>query len=332
MAALYRIETAAMASVLIPVPRCDFDPTEVAVSWQVLTRLGHEVVFATPAGEAAAADELMVSGEGLDPWGWVPGLRRLAVVGRALRANSDARSAYALMQGSEEFRNPLAWESVALQDLDGLLLPGGHRARGMRSYLESERLKQLVVCAFDRDIPVGAICHGVLLAARSIDPESGRSVLYGRRTTALTWELERTASRVARVSRFWDPGYYRTYRELEGQPPGYMSVQAEVTRALARPDDFLEVDPSEANARRRRGGRSRDSLEDPRPAFVVQDGRYTSARWPGDTYTFARRFAESLDTVTQNAPTLPTGGQTSTASARTFPPHRAGVKAARRAQ
>ena len=283
-----------MASVLIPIPRCDFDPTEVAVSWEVLTRLGHDVVFATPGGEAAAADELMITGEGLDPWGWVPGLRRVALVGRALRANADARSAYARMQSSTEFGNPLAWESVGLEGVDGLLLPGGHRARGMRSFLESDHLKALVVSAFHREIPVGAICHGVLLAARSVDPETGKSVLYGRRTTALTWELERTAWRVARVSRFWDPGYYRTYREHRGQPPGYMSVQGEVTRALARAEDFLDVDPSEADAKVRRGGRSRDSFEDPRPAFVVQDGAYTSARWPGDAHTFARRFAESL--------------------------------------
>ena len=31
-----------MARVLIPIPRRDFDPTEVAVSWEVLTGLGHE--------------------------------------------------------------------------------------------------------------------------------------------------------------------------------------------------------------------------------------------------------------------------------------------------
>ena len=36
---------------------------------------------------------------------------------------------------------------------------------------------------------VGAICHGVLVAARRIDPATGASVLRGRRTTALTWQL-----------------------------------------------------------------------------------------------------------------------------------------------
>ena len=236
----------------------------------------------------------MLTGEGLDPWGWVPGLRKVALVGRVLGANADARAAYAHMRSSEEFQRPVSWESAELEAVDGLILPGGHRARGMRVYLESERLQSLVVEAFQREMPVGAICHGVLLAARSIDPRTSRSVLYGRRTTALTWELERTGWRVGRISRFWDPGYYRTYDELPGQPPGYMAVQAEVTRALAAPEDFLDVDQSETDARRKRGGRSRDTLEDAGPAFVVQDGNYTSARWPGDAHTFARRFAESL--------------------------------------
>ena len=31
-----------------------------------------------------------------------------------------------------------------------------------------------------------------------------------------------------------------------------------------------------------------------RPAFTVEEGRYLSARWPGDAYLFARRFSEML--------------------------------------
>ena len=55
-----------MATVLIPIPDRDFDPTEVAVSWQVLTGHGHDVVFATESGRSAVADDIMVSGRGLD--------------------------------------------------------------------------------------------------------------------------------------------------------------------------------------------------------------------------------------------------------------------------
>lgn len=223
-----------MAVVLIPVPDLDFDPTEVAVSWQVLRRHDHAVVFATPSGRPGRADDLMVTGRGLDPWGFVPGLSRVVVVGAALRADRRGRDAYAELVDSPEFRSPLAWDDIDLGDVDGLLLPGGHRARGMRAFLESPTLQSTVVEAFHRRMPVGAVCHGVLLAARSTDPRTGRSVLHGRRTTALTWSLEHRAWSVARVSRFWDPGYYRTYAEGPGQPAGYQSVQQEVTRALAR--------------------------------------------------------------------------------------------------
>lgn len=34
-----------------------------------------------------------------------------------------------------------------------------------------------------------------------------------------------------------------------------------------------------------------------RHAFVVQDGQYLSARWPGDSYLFARRFHDLLTTA-----------------------------------
>ena len=35
--------------------------------------------------------------------------------------------------------------------------------------------------------------------------------------------------------------YYSTYPDGPGQIRGYMSVQAEVTRALAKTEDFLDV-------------------------------------------------------------------------------------------
>ena len=282
-----------MAAVLIPIPERDFDPTEVAVSWKVLGQLGHQVRFATPNGTAAQADDLMVTGRGLDPWGFIPGLSRLVGIGRVLRADARGREAYGELLRSPAFSNPIAWAEID-GDFDGLLLPGGHRARGMRAYLESRVLQDVVVGAFGDGKPVAAICHGVLLAARSIDPGTGRSVLYGRKTTALTWALEHRAWGVARITRFWDAGYYRTYEEGPGQPAGFMSVQQEVTRALASPADFLDVVPGTPDAARKSGGRARDTIDDERPAFVVADGSYLSARWPGDVHTFAKRFASGL--------------------------------------
>jgi hypothetical protein len=38
----------------------------------------------------------------------------------------------------------------------------------------------------------------------------------------------------------------------------------------------------------------RDTATDSRPAFVVDDGNYVSARWPGDTHTFAAVVSQKL--------------------------------------
>jgi putative intracellular protease/amidase len=283
-----------MGTVLIPIPDRDFDPTEVAVSWQVLRANGHQVVFATESGAPGIADEIMVTGRGLDIWSALPVLGAITVVGRALRANKDARGAYREMLSSPEYQNPSSWAEATLDRIGGLLLPGGHRARGMRSYIDSETLHRLVVDAFGRDVIVGAICHGVLLAARSVDPKTGHSVLYGRRTTALTWSLERTAWRLTRLTRFWDRDYYRTYSERPGQPSGYMSVQSEVIRALKNPADFRDVERGSPHWRTKTSGMARDTATDSRPAFVVEDGAYVSARWPGDTHTFANVLSQKL--------------------------------------
>jgi hypothetical protein len=76
----------------------------------------------------------------------------------------------------------------------------------------------------------------------------------------------------------WKLGrYYRTY-------PAY--VEDEVRAALLDPERQFERGPFTLG--------TRDSAEDPRPAFVVRDGRYVSARWPGDVYLFAREFMELL--------------------------------------
>lgn len=283
-----------MTRVLIPLPSRDADPSEVAVSWQTLRQDGHDVVFATPDGKRAQGDELMLSGIGLDPWGWLPGLRRLRVVGLILRANGDARKAYTAMQDDIAFRSPQHWDELDVNDFDGLLLPGGHRARGMREYLESPVLQKIVAAFFDAGKPVAAICHGVLLAARSRSLESGKSVLFGHRTTALTWALEKKAWTTARITRFWDPDYYRTYNESADQMDGYMSVQQEVTRALADPADFHDVPRDAKDHARKTNGIARDSATDDSPAFVVRDGNYLSARWPGDVHRFAREFSAML--------------------------------------
>jgi putative intracellular protease/amidase len=283
-----------MAHVLLPLPARDFDPSEAAVSWRVLIDAGHAVSFATPDGLPAVADDIMLTGRGLDLWGAIPLLRNWPLVGLLLRANRDARNAYAAMIADPDYLDPLRWDAIDPSAFDALLLPGGHRARGMRNYLESHLLQSHVAAFFDAEKPLAAICHGVLLAARSISKRTGRSVLWGYQTTALTWSLENSAWSLARVVRFRDPNYYRTYLEQDGQPKGFMSVQQEVTRALARAEDFRDVPKSDPNYRSKTSGLQRDSIDNAAPAFVVRDRNYVSARWPGDAHTFAKTFTGML--------------------------------------
>ncbi|HVA61238.1 MAG TPA: type 1 glutamine amidotransferase domain-containing protein [Mycobacteriales bacterium] len=245
------------ARVLIPLPDTDFDVTEVAVPWRLLTDAGHSVVFATESGATPAADPRLLEG----------------VLFGQLGAAEEPRRFYGELTGAPSFRSPTPWSELSPADFDGLLLPGGH-APGMRQYLGSADLQRQVVAFWRTGRPVAAICHGVLVLARSVDPDTGRSVLAGSRTTCLPKYLERAAY----LATAWRLGrYYRTY-------PAY--VADEVRAALVAPDRQFLVGPRVLS---RRG-----TATDDRPAFVVEDGRYLSARWPGDAYLFARRFAALL--------------------------------------
>jgi putative intracellular protease/amidase len=241
----------------MPLPDRDFDVTEVSVPWKLLTEAGHEVVFATESGATPAADPLLLTG----------------VLFGQLGAEAEPKEFYRELEETKAFRSPLSWRGPDLARFDALFLAGGH-APGMRQYLGSSELQLAVASFWSLARPICAICHGVIVLARAIDPASGNSVLHGRRTTCLPRYLERLAYWMTA----WQRGrYYRTY-------PTY--VEAEVRVALRSDTDF-DRGPITIGARGTR--------DDDGPAFVVEDGNYVSGRWPGDAYLVARRFAELLE-------------------------------------
>jgi protease I len=244
--------------ILIPIPRKDFDPTEVAVPWKILSNHGHQIIFATPNGESALCDLVMLTGQGL------------GILAPILQADANGRAAYHEMIQSEAFKKPVNWEDLRVENYDGLILPGGHD-KGMREYLESQVLQKLVVEFFEQKKPVGAICHGVVLAARS-QSKDGKSILFGRKTTALLAQQELLAWGLTCL---WMKDYYRTYP---------MTVESEVRACLATNGDFISG-PAPL---------FRDSPENIKSGFVVIDGNYISARWPGDAHAFGHRFLELL--------------------------------------
>ena len=243
----------------MPLPDHDFDVTEVAVPWHILTAAGHRVTFATErAGTRPAADPRLLTG----------------VLFGKLGAAAEPQRFYRQLTEDDEFRRTIGWADIVPADFDGLILPGGH-APGMRQYLSALVLQEKTAQFWALGRPVGAICHGTLVLARTHDPGTGRSVLADRRTTCLPKYMERGAYLLTA----WRLGrYYRTY-------PAY--VQDEVTAALADPAQF-ERGPRVLAAR---GTASDDSA-----AFVVEDRNYVSARWPGDAYLFGRRFLAMLAT------------------------------------
>lgn len=248
-----------MATILMPLPDTDFEPTEAAVPWRILRRAGHQVVVATErGGKAPSADPVQLRGVFLGRFG----------------ADPEARASYQELARSAEFRSPLPWSAARPDEVDGLLLPGGH-APGMRPYLESETVQRLAAELLARGRPVGAICHGVLVVARARDPGTGRSAIADRRTTCLPKYLER----IAYLATAWRYGRrFRTY-------PAY--VEDEVRSALDDPERQLLRGP---RVLLRRG-----SADDDSAAFCVVDGNYVSARWLGDAYLFAKRFLEAVE-------------------------------------
>jgi putative intracellular protease/amidase len=235
-----------MKRIWVPLPDKDFDTTEVAVPWKILRRAGHEVVFATENGATPACDPLLLTG----------------VVFGKLGAAPEPIAWYRELEQDPAFLKPLKWADVKPESFDALLLAGGH-APGMKQYLGSEVVQKQVAAFWPLGRPVGAICHGPIVAARA-------GILKEARTTCLPKYMERNAYLVS----FWKLGkYYRTYPEY---------VEDEVTRSAR---EFVRG----PKVMTKRGTDTDDS-----PAFTLEDGRYVSARWPGDAYLFAKKLLERL--------------------------------------
>lgn len=240
-----------MKSVLIPIPSTDFDPTEVAIPYQILKH--HRVTFATPDGKVAIGDPIMLDGKGL------------GYLGSFLKAHPVAVKAYREMSQSYTFNHPISYESITPSNYDALILPGGH-APGMKPYLESSILQQVVKGMMEKNKLIGAICHGVVLAARS-------GILKDKKVTALPKKSELLAWYLTK-KKMGD--YYRTYPNT--------TVEEEVRSVLSSPQDFLSGPPMIA----------RDSVKKSWPGFIVKDGNLITARWPGDAHRFGLEILQNL--------------------------------------
>jgi len=244
--------------ITILLPSSDYDPTESGVIWQTLVDNGFNVQFATPNGKVAFADKRLTD-------------IGFSLLSPLLMPQKPAMNCYKAMILTDAFNQPISYEQIDLDTCQGIHVPGGH-AQGMKVLIESPVAQQVIVKAFKKQLPVATVCHGVLLLARSIDDETGRSVLYGRKTTGLIKPMELSAWVMTWL---WLKNYYRTYD---------ISVATEVKRVLKSPRDFKQgsILPIKDSKEKLNG-------------FVVQDGCYLSGRWPGDCYTLAQHFVNLLN-------------------------------------
>lgn len=179
-----------------------------------------------------------------------------------LGAEPVPKQYYAELEKDPSFLAPVRWGDLDETTFDALVLAGGH-APGMKQYLGSSELQAKVRAFAKTKKSLAAICHGVLVLARA-------GVLEGRKTTCLPKYMER----IAYFLTAWKLGkYYRTY-------PAY--VEDEVRAAGP---DFVRG-PIELT--------KRGTRDDDRAAFVVEDGNYVSARWPGDAFLFTKKLIERL--------------------------------------
>jgi putative intracellular protease/amidase len=233
-------------TILMPLPDYDFDPTEAAIPWQECATRGWRVAISTEYGNTPQADLQKLKGP-------LPGL---------VSASQKARTAYKEMAHDKEFLNPIPYAEINPDQFEGLLLSGGDTPR-MRQYLENQPLRQKVLQFYQGGKLIGAICHGVLVLARTIDPNTGHSVLYGHKVTAPPKWLDRLA--------------YRLDLWLIGR--GYLiysrCIEEEVRNCLKRPEDFSS-------------GRSVLS------PYVVSDGNLITSRWYYDAELFADRFTAAV--------------------------------------
>lgn len=250
-----------MKKILVPMPSYGVDPTEVAIPWKLLSGNNYHFTFITPDGNKAMPDSAMLNGDGLGIWKSL------------LKARKDAFDAFKEMEKTAEFCSPSPYDAVDAKDFDALLLPGGHDKR-VREYLESKTLQDIVVAFFKAEKPVAAICHGVVLAARSIDPETRKSVISDYQTTCLLKSQEMAGYNLTRL---WLKDYYLTY-------PG-LTVEDEVKSVLGSIENF-QLGPKPL---------LRDDMAHLNRGFTVRDRNYLSARWPGDAYNFSLAFIRMLE-------------------------------------
>jgi protease I len=273
-----------IVKVLIPLPHYGFDPTEAAIPFISMKEYNNiNITFTTPDGKIAECDQILIHGKGL------------GIFAPMLRADTTAVEAYNQMVQSTEFKHPVAWSDIQIDEYDILLLPGGHAAES-RQYLDSSLVQGWASKFFYDNKIVAAICHGTLIPGRAkqlAGENKGKSLLWGRTTTGLTrgQELYGLYMTYLTLGR-----YYQTYPEFNTLSYTFTMCD-ELKSYLKNPENDYFCGNYNFFARI---PTFRDSKYDTSKSFIHVDGNYLSARWPGDVNKFSQKLVEMIQTYSKN--------------------------------
>eukprot|EP01084_Bolivina_argentea_P198256 339542_1 len=243
--------------VLFLLPQWGFDPTEASVPWYIMTKLydNIQITFATPTKQISCADKLVLSG-------YVFGF---------IKASSNAVKYTKLLVESDEFKNPIAYKNIVMDEYDGIFIPGGHDPQVVsltKNKLLTQKLKEFVDNDSNNNKPIAAICHGVQLLHNS-------DILKDVKVTAVCSWMER----VAVILSYWQYGGYH----LSTTDGSYLQEQIgkNCKEFVCGSKNMLQLIVH-------------GSMDNHTTAFIVEDNRFVTARFPGDAYLIAKRFVCKL--------------------------------------
>ncbi|MEU4561150.1 DJ-1/PfpI family protein [Actinoplanes sp. NPDC023936] len=233
---------------------------ELQAPWDALSADGHELTLATPQGKTPLPFAVSVDPDFFDP------IQKYKV-----NPPDGCRRTKELV-ASEEWARPMRLADVSMSDHDGLVIAGGPGAD--LDLANNGALHRLILDAYRRDLPIGAICFAVAALVMTRDPAAGhRSVVHGRRITA--------------HPRAWDFTADMSY-QLYGATPdnqganivsaGFLLPLEDLARDAAGPDGEVAADPST----------SRD-----RPCVVV-DWPFVTATSAESSIAFGTALVEEL--------------------------------------
>jgi putative intracellular protease/amidase len=159
-----------MAKVLFVASNYGFWGEELQAPWDALQKAGHQVTLATPQGKIPLPLVISVDPDFVDP------IQNYHV------NPADVCVRIKELVSSGELDHPVPLKEASMSDYDAVVMAGGLGSD--LDMLNNTALKRLILEAIAADKLVGSMCFAVGALVNTRNPETHRSVIYGKKITA----------------------------------------------------------------------------------------------------------------------------------------------------